>query len=119
MSAPAQPAAPAAAAPQKPWQAKLVLLGEAAVGKSSVVLRFVSDEYVENKEPTIGAAFLTVSRGTGSVIGGGMERRCWRAEVYALLCSAVTAGSGVRCVVWSAADAIACAIACRAVRSGR
>lgn len=46
--------------PQKPFQTKLVLLGEAAVGKSSVVLRFVSDDFQENKEPTIGAAFLTV-----------------------------------------------------------
>jgi Ras-related protein Rab-5C len=52
-------AAPAPA--QKPFQTKLVLLGEAAVGKSSVVLRFVSDDFQENKEPTIGAAFLTVS----------------------------------------------------------
>ncbi|KAJ2079702.1 Vacuolar protein sorting-associated protein 21 [Coemansia sp. RSA 988] len=33
--------------------------GEAAVGKSSLVLRFVNDEFRENKEPTIGAAFLT------------------------------------------------------------
>jgi len=40
-------------------QVKLVLLGEAAVGKSSVVLRFVSNEFQPNKEPTIGAAFLT------------------------------------------------------------
>jgi Ras-related protein Rab-5C len=38
---------------------KLVLLGEAAVGKSSLVLRFVNDDFQENKEPTIGAAFLT------------------------------------------------------------
>ncbi|KAJ3922548.1 GTP-binding protein ypt5 [Lentinula edodes] len=43
----------------KSVQVKLVLLGEAAVGKSSVVLRFVSDEFQANKEPTIGAAFLT------------------------------------------------------------
>ncbi|KAJ3750202.1 GTP-binding protein ypt5 [Lentinula detonsa] len=43
----------------KSVQVKLVLLGEAAVGKSSVVLRFVSDEFQPNKEPTIGAAFLT------------------------------------------------------------
>ncbi|OBZ79478.1 Vacuolar protein sorting-associated protein 21 [Grifola frondosa] len=40
-------------------QVKLVLLGEAAVGKSSIVLRFVSNEFQANKEPTIGAAFLT------------------------------------------------------------
>ncbi|KAF8587260.1 hypothetical protein K439DRAFT_1630761 [Ramaria rubella] len=33
--------------------------GEAAVGKSSIVLRFVSNEFQANKEPTIGAAFLT------------------------------------------------------------
>ncbi|KAG1350257.1 hypothetical protein G6F62_003332 [Rhizopus arrhizus] len=37
---------------------KLVLLGESAVGKSSIVLRFVDKQYVENREPTIGAAFL-------------------------------------------------------------
>jgi small GTP-binding protein len=43
----------------KSVQVKLVLLGEAAVGKSSVVLRFVSDDFQPNKEPTIGAAFLT------------------------------------------------------------
>jgi len=43
----------------KAVQVKLVLLGEAAVGKSSVVLRFVSNEFQPNKEPTIGAAFLT------------------------------------------------------------
>ncbi|KAJ3032484.1 hypothetical protein HDV00_007449 [Rhizophlyctis rosea] len=47
------------AANQKPIQVKLVLLGEAAVGKSSLVLRFVNNEFQENKEPTIGAAFLT------------------------------------------------------------
>jgi len=43
----------------KPIQVKLVLLGESAVGKSSIVLRFVNNEYQDNKEPTIGAAFLT------------------------------------------------------------
>ena len=43
----------------KPIQVKLVLLGEAAVGKSSLVLRFVNGDFQDNKEPTIGAAFLT------------------------------------------------------------
>lgn len=37
----------------KPVQVKLVLLGEAAVGKSSLVLRFVNNEFQENKEPTV------------------------------------------------------------------
>ncbi|KAG0163390.1 hypothetical protein DFQ28_011756 [Apophysomyces sp. BC1034] len=43
----------------KPTAVKLVLLGESAVGKSSLVMRFVHREYVDNREPTIGAAFLT------------------------------------------------------------
>ncbi|KAI7834376.1 ras family-domain-containing protein [Kickxella alabastrina] len=51
--------APQSSTPAKPIQIKVVLLGEAAVGKSSLVLRFVNDEFQENKEPTIGAAFLT------------------------------------------------------------
>ncbi|GAA5922272.1 Rab family GTPase [Sporobolomyces koalae] len=56
----AQPA-PAASeqAPARPVQVKLVLLGESAVGKSSVVLRFCQNDFQPNKEPTIGAAFLT------------------------------------------------------------
>ncbi|KAI9638188.1 ras family-domain-containing protein [Dioszegia hungarica] len=43
----------------KAVQVKLVLLGEAAVGKSSLVLRFVQNDFNENTSPTIGAAFLT------------------------------------------------------------
>ncbi|KAL4791832.1 rab GTPase Vps21/Ypt51 [Aspergillus venezuelensis] len=49
----------AANAPKPSSSVKLVLLGEAAVGKSSLVLRFVNNDFQENKEPTIGAAFLT------------------------------------------------------------
>lgn len=62
----------AAAAPKPSSSVKLVLLGEAAVGKvpailsfydqyslltlsqSSLVLRFVNNDFQENKEPTIG-----------------------------------------------------------------
>jgi len=40
---------------------KLVLLGDTAVGKSCLVVRFVRDEFFEFQEPTIGAAFLTQS----------------------------------------------------------
>jgi small GTP-binding protein len=38
---------------------KVVLLGESSVGKSSIVLRFVRGDFVENSLPTVGAAFLT------------------------------------------------------------
>ncbi|KAF2400219.1 hypothetical protein EJ06DRAFT_477036 [Trichodelitschia bisporula] len=51
--------------PKPSSSVKLVLLGEAAVGKapnmtqSSLVMRFVNNDFQDNKEPTIGAAFLT------------------------------------------------------------
>jgi len=48
----------AAPAP-KSFQFKLVLLGDSAVGKSSLVLRFVKKQFFEFQESTIGAAFLT------------------------------------------------------------
>lgn len=38
---------------------KLVLLGNSGVGKSSLVLRFVKNEFIDDMETTIGAAFLT------------------------------------------------------------
>jgi Ras-related protein Rab-5C len=43
----------------KSYQFKLVLLGDSAVGKSSLVLRFVKKQFFEYQESTIGAAFLT------------------------------------------------------------
>ncbi|GBG28366.1 Ras-related protein Rab-5A [Hondaea fermentalgiana] len=43
----------------KTHHSKLVLLGDTAVGKSCLVVRFVRDEFFEFQEPTIGAAFLT------------------------------------------------------------
>mmetsp|Transcript_9560 Transcript_9560/g.10895 ORF Transcript_9560/g.10895 Transcript_9560/m.10895 type:complete len:225 (-) Transcript_9560:280-954(-) len=45
--------------PNNTWHFKLVLLGDTAVGKSCLVVRFVRDEFFEYQEPTIGAAFLT------------------------------------------------------------
>jgi len=43
----------------KIFQFKLVLLGESAVGKSSLVLRFFKGQFLDYQESTIGAAFLT------------------------------------------------------------
>jgi len=42
-----------------PHHFKLVLLGDASVGKSCFVVRFAKEEFCENQEPTIGAAFMT------------------------------------------------------------
>lgn len=36
---------------------KLVLLGDTAVGKSCLVVRFVRDEFFEFQEPTIGGGW--------------------------------------------------------------
>ena len=49
----------AAAPVGRVFQFKLVLLGDSAVGKSSLVLRFVRGRFFEYQESTIGAAFLT------------------------------------------------------------
>lgn len=38
---------------------KVVFLGDAGVGKSSVVMRYVNDEFNDIQESTIGAAFFT------------------------------------------------------------
>ncbi|GAA5989885.1 hypothetical protein JCM10908_002362 [Rhodotorula pacifica] len=56
-AAPTQAAA--AAAPPVTSSRKLVLLGESAVGKSSLVLQFVKGQFDDYRESTIGAAFLT------------------------------------------------------------
>ena len=37
---------------------KFVLVGDSAVGKSSIATRYVSNDFYEFQEPTIGAAFL-------------------------------------------------------------
>lgn len=42
-----------------PLQFKLVMLGDTAVGKSSIVMRFVRKQFTETQESTIGAAFFT------------------------------------------------------------
>ena len=49
---------------------KVVLLGDSSVGKSSIVLRFVKDQFHEYQETTIGAAFLTqqVTTNDGSIL---------------------------------------------------
>eukprot|EP00930_Biecheleria_cincta_P033713 TRINITY_DN23351_c0_g2_i1.p1 TRINITY_DN23351_c0_g2~~TRINITY_DN23351_c0_g2_i1.p1 ORF type:complete len:232 (-),score=45.60 TRINITY_DN23351_c0_g2_i1:71-766(-) len=47
----------AASAPRKGF--KLVLLGDASVGKSSLLLRFLQNKFSEGIETTVGAAFST------------------------------------------------------------
>jgi GTPase SAR1 family protein len=43
---------------------KLVLLGDTAVGKSCLVVRFVRDEFFEFQEPTIGGEMNLHFRGS-------------------------------------------------------
>lgn len=40
-------------------QAKVILLGEANVGKSSLINRFISNNFSDHSDPTIGATFLS------------------------------------------------------------
>ena len=64
----------------KVFQFKLVLLGDSAVGKSSLVLRFVRGQFFEYQESTIGGAMPpTPGRRGGALVfprgsSGGCER---------------------------------------------
>jgi len=57
-----------AAATPKVFHFKLVLLGDASVGKSCLVVRFAKGEFYEYQEPTIGAAFMTQTVSLGDVV---------------------------------------------------
>ena len=43
---------------KNPVQVKVVLLGESGVGKSSIVLRFVADNFKADGEATLGASYM-------------------------------------------------------------
>ena len=43
----------------KPREVKVVLLGDTGVGKSSLVLRFVTNNFKQFSESTIGASFMS------------------------------------------------------------
>lgn len=51
--------------PGKPF--KVVLLGDSAVGKSSIVVRFIEGEFTEHTAATVGAAYLTETVNIGDV----------------------------------------------------
>lgn len=44
---------------EKPREVKVVLLGDTGVGKSSLVLRFVTNSFKPYSESTIGASFMS------------------------------------------------------------
>eukprot|EP00928_Gymnodinium_smaydae_P038180 TRINITY_DN26384_c0_g5_i1.p1 TRINITY_DN26384_c0_g5~~TRINITY_DN26384_c0_g5_i1.p1 ORF type:complete len:199 (-),score=64.36 TRINITY_DN26384_c0_g5_i1:136-732(-) len=58
----------AGAANAQMFHFKLVLLGDASVGKSCLVVRFAKGEFYEYQEPTIGAAFMTQTVSLGSEV---------------------------------------------------
>jgi GTPase SAR1 family protein len=55
-SAPPSPQLPAQSSSSR--TVKVVVLGDSGVGKSSIVMRFVTNTFKQNNEPTIGAAFM-------------------------------------------------------------
>ena len=88
-------------------QFKLVLLGEAAVGKSSIVLRFVKNEFQEFQESTIGAAFCTKTL-TVEETGTTIKYEVWDTagqERYASLAPMYYRGAHAAVVVYSIASA--------------
>jgi small GTP-binding protein len=50
----------------KQAQIKVIAVGDTGVGKSSILLRFVNDEFNEFNEPTLGAAFLSKNHKYGN-----------------------------------------------------
>ncbi len=50
----------------KQGQIKVIVVGDSGVGKSSILLRFVNDEFNEFNDPTLGAAFLSKVHNYGS-----------------------------------------------------
>lgn len=75
----ARPNGPAAG--NKICQFKLVLLGESAVGKSSLVLRFVKGQFHEYQESTIGGEWTQGCRG-----GRRRAKRCLSPEEKEAAC---------------------------------
>ncbi|KAJ1855460.1 GTP-binding protein of the rab/ypt [Coemansia sp. RSA 2703] len=58
-STPASTGTGGSMAKPKHFTFKVVLLGESAVGKSSIVTRFARNQFDQHKESTIGASFMT------------------------------------------------------------
>lgn len=62
--------------------AKVVLLGDSGVGKTSIINRFMTGRSVESLKPTVGAAFVTKNM---TIDGHSLELRIWDTagqEVY-------------------------------------
>lgn len=59
----------------KQSQIKVIVVGDSGVGKSSILLRFVNDEFNEFNEPTLGAAFLAKVHNYGN--GQSVRLQMW------------------------------------------
>ena len=49
---------------------KICILGDSAIGKSSIAQRYVFNRFSEDREPTIGAAFLSKRIGLVNFLDG-------------------------------------------------
>ena len=63
---------------------KLVLLGDTAVGKSCLVVRFVRDEFFEFQEPTIGGKLLVAA--DYMRCGNPIHCFCWKEHGCSVSC---------------------------------
>ncbi|MES1912850.1 MAG: Ras-related protein Rab-5A [Cercozoa sp. M6MM] len=83
---------------------KLVLLGDAAVGKSSCVARFAKNEFLDFQPPTIGAAFLAQTINLGEHI---VKFEIWDTagqERYRSLAPMYYRGAGAALVLFDITD---------------
>jgi small GTP-binding protein len=93
-----------ASGPRATVHCKLVLLGNAGVGKSCLVQRFVRKEFNADAEPTIGAAFITQSISLDSVT---VKMEIWDTagqERYRSLAPMYYRGAQAAVVVFSLVD---------------
>ena len=55
-------------------QMKIVIVGEADIGKSSILLRYIADTYSDESNPTLGVAYLSKTITFGGI---GIKMNIW------------------------------------------
>ena len=90
-----------------------MLLGESAVGKSSIVLRYMKDEFLTSVDPTIGVACVTLVAHVCTLlwpvlIPARVQTTCRR---YSTKSTRLRDGTYIPFEIWDTAGQV-CAVAC-------